>query len=306
MTAMITSMRRVLGPTRFVAVLVLALLGATSLPAAATDARPQPTSKPTGAAVSSGADEWYSVALPDGKVSTLGVYRPEKPNGSAVLLFHGKDGPRRLYEDLAQRYASKGFIAIAACWFEYPEQQFEDAYDCPGVGPFLGAEPAVIADVDVIVSAAHRIRGVRLGRLGVEGQSYGARVVLLRAAESGSPEPVVSSCGYLSAQPVDAPPEVPKFPYPAEPDVAARLTSDVLVAHGEADPITPIGQAHAFAEAMRAAGHPITLVTYGSPGGHFLPWDVVSSFDQPDELLRDRFLDDTARWLAEHTGVRHG
>ena len=294
-------------PTRLLALGALAavstfLLGpVTSGSAATVDSTPEPAHKPAGAA---GTDEWYSVALPDGRVSTLGVYRPEKPNGSSVLLFHGKDGPRRLYEDLAQRYAAKGFIAIAACWFEYPEQEFDDAYECPGVGPFVGAEPEIVTDVDVIVDAAHHIRGVRDGRLGVEGQSYGARVVLLRAAESGGSEPVVSSCGYLAEQPVTGPVEVPRFPYPADPDVAERITTDVLVAHGEADPITPVGQAHAFADAMQTAGHPIKLFTYGSPAGHSLPWDVVSSFDEPDKLLRDRFLDDTAAWLAEHTGAK--
>ncbi len=57
---------------------------------------------------------------------------------------------------------------------------------------------------------------------------------------------------------------------------------------------------------MRAAGNPIDLYTYGSPAGHSLPWDVVSSFDEPDKLLRDRFLDDTAAWLAKHTGATGG
>lgn len=285
------------------ALLATLLLGIGAPSSATAAPSPEPTEKPAGAA-SSGTDEWYSVALPSGRVATLGVYRPEDANGSAVLLFHGKDGPRRLYEDLAQRYTEKGFLAVAACWFEYPEQQFDDAYECPGVGEFVGAEPEVITDVDAIVGAARQVRGVREGRLGIEGQSYGARVMLLRAADYGGAEPMVASCGYLAERPVTGEPEVPKFPYPAEPEVAARITAEVLVAHGEADPITPIGQAEAFADSMRTAGNPVDLFTYGSPAGHSLPWDVVTSFDQPDELLRDRFLDDTAAWLAEHTGVR--
>jgi hypothetical protein len=71
----------------------------TSGAVAPAGSTPEPAPKPVGAV---GTEEWYSVALPDGRVSTLGVYRPGKPNGSSVLLFHGKDGPRGLYEDLAQ------------------------------------------------------------------------------------------------------------------------------------------------------------------------------------------------------------
>jgi dienelactone hydrolase len=162
----------------------------------------------------------------------------------------------------------------------------------------------VVTDVDAVVQATKQVRGVRDGRLGVVGQSYGARVALLRAALGGGSEPTVSSCGYLAARPAFGDPEAAPFPYPSDPDVAIRIKAPVLVVHGEADPITPLGQAEAFADAMRTAGHPIDLVTYGSPAGHSLPWDVVSAFDDPERLLRDRFLDDTARWLAEHTGAQ--
>jgi dienelactone hydrolase len=271
-------------------------------PAAAGESsapRPEPTSPPAGAA-EPGTDEWYSVELPSAHVAVLGVYRPaERASGASVLVIHGKDGPRRLYEELAHRYRDTGLTAIVACWFAYPEQQFDDAYGCPGVGEFEGATDEVVTDIDAIVGASQRLRGVRERRLGLVGQSYGARVSLLRAAMSGGSEPVVSSCGYLAEQPVTEV-EVPRFPYPSDPDVAARITAPVLVAHGEADPITPLGQAERFAAEMEAAGHPVDLVTYGSPAGHSVPWDVVTAFDDPDRLLRDRFLDDTAKWLKEH------
>jgi dienelactone hydrolase len=264
---------------------------------------PHPTDRPAGAA-DPGTDEWYSVDLPEGKLTTLGVYRPAShANGAAVLVLHGKDGPRRLYEELARRYAEKGFVAIAACWFAYPQQLFDDAYGCPGVGGFIGAEPEVITDVDTVVHATQQVRGVHDGRLGIVGQSYGARVALLRAATSGGPEPVVSSCGYLAERPVFGEPEATRFPYPSDPDVAARIEADVMVVHGEGDPITPLGQAEAFAGAMAAAGNPVHLVTYGSPAGHAIPWDIVSAFDEPDRLLRDRFLDDTAGWLGKRLGA---
>jgi dienelactone hydrolase len=283
-----------------VAVAVFGLGSTLSVTIAAAQPELEPTAKPAGAA-DPGTDEWYSVALPDGKISTLGVYRPERhANGAAILVLHGKDGPRRLYEEIAREYADKGFIAIAACWFAYPGQLFDDSYGCPGVGEFVGAEDAVVDDVDAVVDAAHQVRGVHDGRLGVEGQSYGARVALLRAAASGGREPVVSSCGYLAERPVFGDVEATRFPYPSDPEVAARIVAPVLVVHGEADPITPLGQAEAFVAAMKSAAHSVDFETYGSPAGHSLPWDIVSAFDDPEHLLRDRFRDDTAAWFGTH------
>jgi dienelactone hydrolase len=290
---------RVLGAVTLLAMCLLQVTPPGGVAAATAGTTPEPTERPAGAA-DPGTDEWYSVHLADGKVATLGVYRPEAhASGKSVLVLHGKDGPRRLYEELAREYAEKGFVAIAACWFAYPRQLFDDAYGCPGIGDFVGAEPGVIADVDSVIEATRQLRGVRDGRLGIVGQSYGARVALLRAAR-GRPEPVVSSCGYLAVRPAFGEPEATRFPFPSDPDVAPGIRADVLVVHGEADPITPLGQAEAFADAMDAAGHPIDLVTYGSPAGHSIPWDVVSAFDEPERLLRDRFLDDTARWLGAH------
>jgi len=259
---------------------------------------PDPASRPTGAA-EPGTDEWYSVPLPSGRVAAVGVYRPVKSSGRSVLVLHGKDGPRRLYEDLANRFAAEGFTALVACWFSYPGQEHDDTYGCPGIGDFHGAEETTVADVAAIVDADERIPGVDRDRLGIVGQSYGARMALLRAAATGRTEPVVSSCGYLAAQPLTVEAEQPVYPFPADPDVAARIVAPVLVVHGDADPIIPVGQAVAFGAAMEAAGHPAQVITYGSPAGHSIPWDIVTSLDNPARLLRDRFLDDAVAFLRK-------
>ena len=260
---------------------------------------PDRAPRPTGAA-EPGTDEWYSVPLPSGRVAALGVYRPVKSSGRSVLVLHGRDGPRRLYEDLSSRFAAEGFTAVAACWFSYSVQEHDDAYGCPGIGEFHGAEATTVADVAAIVDAAERIPGVDGDRLGIIGQSYGARMALLRAAATGRTEPVVSSCGYLAAQPLTVEAEQPVYPFPADPDVAAGIVAPVLIVHGDADPIIPVGQAVAFAAAMDAAGHPAQLITYGSPAGHSIPWDIVTSLDDPGRLLRDRLLDDAVTFLRKH------
>lgn len=259
---------------------------------------PDPAPRPIGAA-EPGTDEWYSVPLPSGRVAAVGVYRPVKSSGRSVLVLHGKDGPRRLYEDLANRFAAEGFTAVVACWFSYAAQEPDDAYGCPGIGDFHGAEDTTVTDVAAIVDAAERIPGVDKDRLGIVGQSYGARMALLRAAVTGRTEPVVSSCGYLAAQPLTLEAEQPVYPFPADPGVAARIEAPVLVVHGDSDPIIPVGQAVAFGAAMDAAGHPAQIITYGSPAGHSIPWDIVTSLDDPGRLLRDRFIDDAVTFLRK-------
>jgi dienelactone hydrolase len=280
-----------------VATVIVPLAG----PAPASTARgPEPIGRP-GAVASPGTEEWYRVPLSDGHSAAIGVYRPsQKGKRPAVLILHGKDGPRRLYEELAERYAAEGFVAVVACWFVLPDQEFDDAYDCPGVAPFRGADAPVIGDVSAIVDAAEHIRGIAPERLGIVGQSYGARVALLRAASTGRKEPVVSSCGYLAEQPISLAAEQPRYPFPADPDVVAGIVAPVLIVHGDADPIVPVGQADAFAAAMRAASGTVKLLEYASPAGHSIPWDLVTSLDDPSKLLRDRFLDDTTSWLHDH------
>jgi dienelactone hydrolase len=281
-------------------VLATIVCGAGLAGPAARAAEPEPTARPEGAA-SPGTDEWYSVVLPDARVALLGVYRPadREALGPAVLVLHGKDGPRRIYEELASRYRDAGFTAVVACWFEYEPPEFEDPFRCPGIGPFTGATDAAVQGVRTVVDATEQLRGISARRLAIVGQSYGARMALLQAAAFGSTEPVVSSCGSLAEQPVNTEPEQPRFPFPADPEVAARIVAPVLVVHGDADPIVPVGQAEAFTAAMQAAGHPADLVTYATPAGHTIPWDVVSAIDDPSQLLRDRFLEDTTTWMRE-------
>lgn len=290
-------MARTVPSRKWLGLLAIVVLVLGSSTAAGAD--PEPATRPAGAATP-GTDEWYTLGLPDATITMLGVYRPEaKGRHPAVLVLHGKDGPRRLYEELAQRYAREGFIAIVACWFQYVVPEHEDAYACPGVGEFVGAEEAVVADVDAVVDSLDELDGVRRGHLGVVGQSYGARIALLRASASGGDEPVVSSCGNLAAEPLYVEPETTRYPFPADPSVAAAIEADVLVVHGEADPITPIGQAEVFVTAMAAAGRSVDLVAYATPAGHSIPWDVVTALDDPDDLLRDRFLADTVGWLRD-------
>jgi dipeptidyl aminopeptidase/acylaminoacyl peptidase len=72
---------------------------------------------------------------------------------------------------------------------------------------------------------------------------------------------------------------------------AGAIEEPLLVLHGDADPVVPVGQSHALVAALRAAGRPVTLHVYEGQGHGWSDPAVVA-----DELERtERFLADVVR-----------
>ncbi len=244
-----------------------------------------PIARPAGAATP-GTAEWYSAPAPSGRTVTLGVYRPEigtlgsdaasqtatdqtaTESGAApvtVLVLHGGDGFRRLYEDLAQRYSARGFVAIAGCWFDRTEQPANaDAVACSHGPQWKGMSSSSVADVDALVNAALEVPGVDPHRLVIAGHSYGAGVALLRASK-GHVEPVISSSGFLASSPLGT-----AVPLP---------TDEFAIDHVGCDPRT--GDDHPL-RARRARLH---HAAGSGPGAHERAHD--SGQPSGDDLLPD-------------------
>jgi dienelactone hydrolase len=252
--------------------------------------------------------EWYWAPSPGGHAVTLGVYRPTSLRSASalsgasvastspitVLLLSGADGFRQIYQDLAQRYAAAGFIAIVGCWYEHPAaNRTVDTIACVDGPTWKGMNAAAVLDVNALVDAARNVPGVDPTRLVIVGHSYGAGVALLRAA-SGHSEPVVASSGLLARSPfLGAPLTTDQFPI----DVASSIHVPVLLVNGDADAITPIGQAQALTVAMTAAGHPPATAVFGAPAGHGLPWQADILSDDPGVAISARYVRDAAAWI---------
>jgi dienelactone hydrolase len=268
---------------------------ATTFPPVAAPAAFTAVAPPLGA-LSNGTREWYRAPAPGGRSVTLGVYRPASPSATpplTVLVLHGNDGFRQQYEALAARLARSGLVAIVGCWFDRPEQRISDAPDatsCSGGPTFKGAQRG-IPDVNALVAAADQVADVDGSRLVLLGHSYGATVALDRAA-GGASEPVVSTAGLLARSPVGAASPAPGDVLPADPGVAARIDAPVLLAHGVADTITPIGQAKTLATLLAAAGNPPTTRYYAAPADHSFPFVSAPAA---------RFVSDLMAWLATLT-----
>jgi dienelactone hydrolase len=252
--------------------------------------------RPDGATVRDNG-EWYWAPAPDGRIVSMSVYRPAvvaldtgRPRVT-VLILHGGDGFRRLYEDLAQRYAAQGFIAIAGCWFQADgPPPNADEISCRQGPSWKGMNSSSVADVDALVAAAGQVPGVDPSRLVVAGHSYGAGVALLRAA-AGHDEPVVASSGFVASSPLGTAIPLPTDDFAT--NHAAAIHAPVLILHAATgiDFITPPGQAHALADALAAAGHPAATVYFASPAGHAFPWQA------PFDTL---YTADAAAWINTH------
>jgi dienelactone hydrolase len=241
--------------------------------------------------------EWYSAPAPDGRIVTLSVFRPQvialdaNEPATTVVILHGGDGFRRLYEDLAQRYAAQGFIAVTGCWFQADgPPPNADEITCQQAPTWKGMNATSAVDVDAVVQAAREVPGVDPNRLVVAGHSYGAGAALLRAA-AGHDEPVIVSSGFVAPSPLGTAIPLPTDQFAT--DHAAQIHAPVLIVHAGTgyDFITPPGQASALANALAAAGHPAVLDFLPAPAGHAFPWQ--SPFDA-------QYLTTATNWIHAH------
>lgn len=258
-----------------------------------------PVSAPQGSAVP-GTAEWYRAPAPGGHDVVLGVYRPDRGvvDPATVVVLHGGDGLRRKYETLAASYAAAGFIGIVGCWFDDPGQEIvEDSVSCSGGPTFKGSEVAAVADLDALLAAVDQVADVDPARVAIVGHSYGAAVALLRAADDGALQPIVSSSGLLAAAPVGAGVLRVGDRYPR--DVAASIDAPLMISHGASDPITPVGQAQAFVAALALASKPVPTLAYApGPAGHSIPWQTDLYPGREPATFSSAFLDDTTAWIA--------
>jgi dienelactone hydrolase len=214
-----------------------------------------------------------------------------------VLVLHGGNGLHRSLETVARSYAQQGFIGIAGCWFDQPEAELTDgAVSCSGGPVFQGTQAGATTSLDALVAAVKLVPGgVDPTRIAIVGHSYGAGAALMRAADLGATEPIVSASGVLARDPnccgVRAGDRYPN-------DAAAAITGPVFVVHAYGDPITPVGQAVSFLAALDASrtGQPASpRVFYGAPAAHELPYqnDVYGG-----STVASQFLADTTAWIV--------
>ncbi|WP_132429781.1 S9 family peptidase [Pseudonocardia endophytica] len=147
-------------------------------------------------------------------------------------------------------------------------------------------------------------------RIAVGGRSYGGYLTLAALTRfPGLFRAGVDICGmadletfYASSEPWVGAAAAPEYGDPATQTAllrslspihaADRITVPLLVVHGAHDTNVPLGEAHRIVAALDGAEVPAELVIFDDEGHEIL-----------DRRSRERFVRDTARWLATTLGV---
>ena len=217
----------------------------------------------------------------------LDIYRPQTPNGAAVLMVHGggwSRGSKDMLAEPAKALARQGFVVLA------------QEYRLTGEAPF----PANIHDVKRAIRwAKTNARDLRFDpdKLCLEGHSAGAHLVLLAAGTPDDfrldpPEGLGGVSTEVAAVCAIYPPTLfhtgetrPSGSLPARvlpgadaSDEAAALASPMshltpnfpptILLHGDADKVVPVSASRRFEEQLRAVGGKVELHIYaGLPHG---------------------------------------
>jgi predicted esterase len=212
----------------------------------------------------------------------LDIYEPERPRGSvAVLLWHGR-GPneRDVLEPLAHRIAAFGVMTIVPDW----------SCDDGGIGRH---------HLTASLSFTHDLAAsLGVGRVVVAGWSLGANagldvVLLSTILGAWRPTAFIGLAGGFDESPFRV-----QGPYGVEVDPSVP----VLLIHGSADEVVPVGRGRVTCEALLRAGWTTTLreVETDHAGVIGTIYDPAAQRCVPtDDPARQALLTTVARWMAD-------
>jgi carboxymethylenebutenolidase len=215
----------------------------------------------------------------DGNRFAAFVAEPEEPGHAGVVILPDVRGLYRFYEELALRFAERGYVAIAFDFYGRSagaEKRGEDFVYQDHLGPLTGEQ----IQLDVAASAAElRRRGVTA--LFTVGFCLGGRHSWLAAASGHG---LAGAVGFYGRPGVSSDGE------PGAEQRVDEIEAPILGLMGGADAAIPVDQVESFDRALEAAGVEHELVTYdGAPH---------SFFDRKQEEFADASDDAWRRTLA--------
>lgn len=219
------------------------------------------------------------------------------PNGKgpfpAIIILHGTHGFAQEYVQLAKRFAAKGFIGIAACWFSGRKgggQRFITPIDFADAPPFVDVDSdrfrLARQSIDSLIGKISRLPNIQKGALALMGHSRGGGACLdyLLTHPGKGQALILNSTGY--------PPRTSKR-------AAEEINVPVLVLHGtENNPadggsaFSNIEMAHQFEAALKGANKDIEVKYYEGSGHNGLFTDPLrfdDTVERVSNFLRKKF-----------------
>jgi carboxymethylenebutenolidase len=183
---------------------------------------------------------------------------PEAPSGIGIAILPDVRGLYRFYEELALRFAERGFTAVAFDYFGRTAGAEKRGDDFEYGDHVRQTTPAgVEADLAAVVAHLRQTCSVVF----TVGFCFGGRQSWLAAA---GPHRLAGAIGFYGR------PGPGQDGSPGPTQRAAELTAPILGLMGGADPAIPPADVAAFEQALEAAGVEHELVTYpGAPHSFF-------------------------------------
>ncbi|MDT0305898.1 dienelactone hydrolase family protein [Streptomyces sp. DSM 44917] len=205
------------------------------------------------------ATEWLTVPTADGPMRVYAA-RPAEGADRAVVVLQEAFGVNEHIQDIARRFAARGYLALAP-----------DLFHRNGVGtlayeqhaeamPLIGAigPEAIATDVSAVLDHLRTEESIAPGRTALTGFCFGGRAAFTAA----------TALPGLAATVVFYGPGIAAGPH-AVLERAASLDAPLLLHVGEADPTIPSEQVAAIDAALKEAGATFESHVYAGAGHAF-------------------------------------
>ncbi|MER6959939.1 dienelactone hydrolase family protein [Streptomyces sp. NPDC000618] len=203
--------------------------------------------------------DWITVSTADGPMRVY-VARPAQPADRAVVILQEAFGVNDHIQDIACRYAARGYLALAP-----------DLFHRNGVGtlgyeqhaeamPLIGAigPEAIVTDVEAVLARLAGKEGIPTTRTAINGFCFGGRAAFTAA----------TGIRGLGATVVFYGPGIAAGPH-AVVDRAKSIDAPMLLHVGSADPTIPGDQVVTIDRALTAAGVDFESYVYEGAGHAF-------------------------------------
>jgi len=206
---------------------------------------------------------------------SLGAYRadPKATPRAGIVVVQEVFGVNAHIRSLVDRWAERGYVAIAPALFDREERDVRLDYDAEGLRQGRALRRALGWDVPLFDVEAARASIASAGRVGVVGFCWGGSVAWLSATRLA----VDAAACFYGAQIAQFRDETPRCP--------------VLMHFGERDPLIPATDV----AAIRASQPALPIHVYAA--GHGFHCDARDDFDRDASRLAD---DRTRAFFEEH------
>ncbi|KAB2389921.1 dienelactone hydrolase family protein [Actinomadura montaniterrae] len=203
--------------------------------------------------------EWITVETADGPMRVYAA-RPDAPADRAVVVLQEAFGVNDHIQDIARRFAARGFLALAPDLFHRTGVATLGYDQHAEAMPLIGAigPDAIVTDVGAVADHLSGVEGVSADRTAVVGFCFGGRAAFTAA----------TAIPGLAATVVFYGPGIAAGPH-AVLDRAGTIDAPMLLHVGAEDPTIPADQVKAIDAALQDAGADFDQHVYEDAGHAF-------------------------------------